>query len=491
MLNGVVGFRFIGKRVAQGSGRLFHVSLYINRDNVYYGKDQSFLICCEIDKKPSFPGHLTYPPSQQTTYRLIVATSKNVFYIPWMTTHFVHNPNIPSHWSGAFTLSEIGIPRFWPEVYYQIYLTGRQVETKRSVVRAIDALYRYCEQTESSDLDNALATSDIDKIDDILSGYLSKINNNNALYGKDQSKYWSIAVTFVTKIIQYREANSISKTNQLSAKLKELEYKLAALQPARVSKALLPRSLKSEVIEELYTIFDPGSEINPFDRINNKYRNNLLFLMLLHLGLRIGEALSLPVDCVQSDRHPNTGQPIYWINIQDNIYKDIDSRFEEPSLKNLYSNRQLPISTKLVSLIKVYIEGYRGRANHPFLFNSQKGKPLSMSMARKAFPSAYARLTDRAQNLVFQVSGERSINPHVFRHTCAVKKLREYKKKYDHKEALDRLRRWFGWSPDSAMPMRYSSAFYEDDAVAEWHDEFNSFIDAILALEKGDHLLGK
>jgi hypothetical protein len=38
MLNGVVGFRFIGKRVAQGSGRLFHVSLYINRDNVYYGK---------------------------------------------------------------------------------------------------------------------------------------------------------------------------------------------------------------------------------------------------------------------------------------------------------------------------------------------------------------------------------------------------------------------------------------------------------------------
>ncbi len=38
MLNGVVGFRFIGKRVAQGSGRLFHVSLDINRDNVYYGK---------------------------------------------------------------------------------------------------------------------------------------------------------------------------------------------------------------------------------------------------------------------------------------------------------------------------------------------------------------------------------------------------------------------------------------------------------------------
>jgi|GEM_PF-1207443 len=38
MLNGVVGFRFIGKRVAQGSGRLFHVSLYINRDNVYYSK---------------------------------------------------------------------------------------------------------------------------------------------------------------------------------------------------------------------------------------------------------------------------------------------------------------------------------------------------------------------------------------------------------------------------------------------------------------------
>jgi hypothetical protein len=38
MLNGVVGFRFIGKRVAQGSGRLLRASVYINRDNVYYGK---------------------------------------------------------------------------------------------------------------------------------------------------------------------------------------------------------------------------------------------------------------------------------------------------------------------------------------------------------------------------------------------------------------------------------------------------------------------
>lgn len=38
MLNGVVGFCFIGKRVAQGSGRLLRASVYINSDNVYYGK---------------------------------------------------------------------------------------------------------------------------------------------------------------------------------------------------------------------------------------------------------------------------------------------------------------------------------------------------------------------------------------------------------------------------------------------------------------------
>jgi integrase len=71
-------------------------------------------------------------------------------------------------------------------------------------------------------------------------------------------------------------------------------------------------------------------------------------------------------------------------------------------------------------------------------------------------------------------TGMISVSPHDLRHTAAVirlKQLKSLEKSLD--DVLSLMRRYFGWSPDSLMPMHYAKAAFEERLDTVWRDEFD------------------
>lgn len=72
------------------------------------------------------------------------------------------------------------------------------------------------------------------------------------------------------------------------------------------------QSLRAVVVHDLYSIFRPGSNRNPFRELEQQVRNQLIFIMLLHLGLRRSELRILPVDAIKDERDLKTGALRCW-----------------------------------------------------------------------------------------------------------------------------------------------------------------------------------
>ncbi|HKQ83197.1 MAG TPA: hypothetical protein VJS42_13475, partial [Steroidobacteraceae bacterium] len=105
------------------------------------------------------------------------------------------------------------------------------------------------------------------------------------------------------------------------------------------------RSLPASTVEALYLLLDPDSRHNPFTRESTRWRIFVAFVLMLHQGLRRGEALLLPADAVKSAYDRGQHRMRYWLNVGQNKYEDseVDPRYSKPSIKNAHSLRQLPV----------------------------------------------------------------------------------------------------------------------------------------------------
>jgi len=45
--------------------------------------------------------------------------------------------------------------------------------------------------------------------------------------------------------------------------------------------------------------------------------------------------------------------------------------------------------------------------------------------------------------------------------------------------AMDKLRVFFGWSPQSEMPRLYARAYFETKLSEVWNENFDAFVDAL------------
>jgi hypothetical protein len=83
-----------------------------------------------------------------------------------------------------------------------------------------------------------------------------------------------------------------------------------------------------------------------------------------------------------------------------------------------------------------------------------------------------------------QIRGKASVTPHDLRHTCAVRRLGGFLDRGDSRAiAEEKLRVFFGWGPESLMPLLYANAYYETDADTVWQDKYDSYVGAIRQLE--------
>jgi len=315
------------------------------------------------------------------------------------------------------------------------------------------------------DLDELFIRGQANQIYVVLRSYLAKLQNDTALNETDQSERWQMVVKFSSETLDeilHRGFNQSYRTdlNRAKADLRRIEDLYSYLRAPKNLFSKKARSIPSPVLDDLFEVISPNSLRNPFRGSKLKWRNFLIVSMLLYQGLRAGELLSLPANCVKHSYDPVAAKDVFWLNVKPSNL--LDSRTSRPKIKNAYSVRQIPIDPILARQIQNFNQSFRGKSPHGFLFSSNQSKPLAKSSLGVILDSMSSSLSKRSKDILFSNNEKLKITPHNFRHTCAVMRIKEFlSREIEMGTAEELMRIFFGWSKTSQMPAYYSKAFYE------------------------------
>jgi integrase len=238
------------------------------------------------------------------------------------------------------------------------------------------------------------------------------------------------------------------------------------------------------VVEALYELLDPEARRNPFQNEASRWRAYVIFILLLHQGLRRGELLSLSQDAIRSAFDAKVQRDRNWLTIRGNPYQ-VDPRYSKPGIKTADSIRQVPVGGHTVQLVDEYVANYRGRPEHSFLINSQKNQPLSTEGITKLFQKITCSLPSNVLKVLKDERGDQSISAHDLRHTCAVLRLNQLLAAgVTMEEAMQQMRSFFGWARSSDMPLRYARTVFEDRLASVWRTEFDERVEVLRNLAR-------
>lgn len=392
-------------------------------------------------------------------------------------------------WTAPHVLVDAhGLPRYWATIWCCLFLSGLAESTAYKKLNHLDDFYLFTVGQNGIDLDDVLNRMDISALGSTLESYFVSLRNRPILnQGLDQR--WQTVLKFARDIVGWKVKDE--SQNEVLAKFEVRINQLDSLyKQFRIQKSRTPvvlRSLPADVISALYEVLDPDSAINPFKRITVKWSAFTTTLLMLNAGLRRGEVLLLHVDAVKTGFDKKKGQQRYWINIEDKAESlTKDTRFNRPGIKTKDSIRQIPISEITADLIQTYVENYRGKPNHPYLFNAQSNTPLSHESLTAYFLKITQSLPATALKVLKDRTGKTSITPHDLRHTCAVIRLNQLLLQGDEMdEALQKMRSFFGWSRTSTMPQRYAKAVFEDRLASVWSNMFDIRVEMLRAIPRG------
>jgi integrase len=385
---------------------------------------------------------------------------------------------------------DYGLPRFWATAWEALHSGGLSDSTLSAKLLAVDRFYRSVqEQTGRDCLDHLLADGDFNCLEACLEGFLVPLNNAAAMSGGDRSADWSSALGFVCDILERRSrCPAVTEVADLmEARLLRLDRQMKSLRVDRKAKPKAPRALPASVVEDLYQVADPASARNPFRSEGQRWRNFALFVLYLHQGLRRGEALVLPVDAVKEDFDPKLGRNRLWLDVTENPYEDQDPRYTAPGIKTDLSHRQIPVTKGVADIVQHYVDNYRGRQDHTFLFPSNRKRPLAVCSVNLMFDNLSAALSEAARRDLRNRLHAVKVTSHDCRHSCAVVRLTEFvAEEKDMEVALQDMRVFFGWSKSSEMPRHYARAFFEDRLITVWQAKYDDRVEMLRALRAID-----
>jgi integrase len=381
--------------------------------------------------------------------------------------------------AGPLLIDPLCLPRYCATIWSEAILAGLAPNTRIRHLYAVDRLYRTVELLGNDNLDRMLMTADFDAIEAVLLSFHTRVRNEAAAKGVSGELVWTSATRFVTDVLSYLSPSAEARVTDLNTRLLRIRRLYGQLSPSPSRPPLPIRALPSLVVGELCEIFDPRHERNPFRSERERWRNYLIFVLLLHTGLRRSELAMLPVDAISSSFDAKASKDRYWINVGRSPYANEDPRRDRPSLKTRYSARQLPVSEELAVISDLVCAYKRGRSAHPFMFGSQKGRPLNLRSFQRIMEVATDGLSASAAKAL-RDRGTHSVTTHSLRHTCAVYRLSKYVDNGDNLDiACEKLRAFFGWSPSSPMPRHYGRAYFEAAAAEDWNDNYDSLVNSL------------
>ena len=153
--------------------------------------------------------------------------------------------------------------------------------------------------------------------------------------------------------------------------------------------------------KELLRIVHPDASDNPFN-MPVRQRNHLIVQILLETGIRRGALCKLRVEDVQTK-----GDADAFIEVVRRPDDRWDPRQNEPAVKT--RGRRIPISNELKGLVLGYLQRFRGRVKHPYLFTDPStGEPIGSLVLNKIT----AQIQKRCQAME-----EAKLTPHALRRT--------------------------------------------------------------------------
>ncbi|MCW8884052.1 MAG: site-specific integrase [Motiliproteus sp.] len=258
----------------------------------------------------------------------------------------------------------------------------------------------------------------------------------------------------------YDQLGDDSSKEEAAAELKRrMKRKIKAVKPAwKRTKIEDFKGLTEEQRTLLYDKLAPDHPENPFRSEAVRYRNYIMILLGLELGLRISEMLLIKLGDINYDRctidvvRPPSG---------------LDQRKPAPSLKT--HERRLPASPLLLSFIQTYQREYRSLTQarkHPFLLvahGRNKGAAFGLDGAADVF--------DTLSNTFPELS---DLTAHVLRHDSVYTLLSQMTTELKGLSVEDRTQQVqkiltyaFGWKSTSDMPELYGAKF--------WHEQASEF----------------
>lgn len=403
-----------------------------------------------------------------------------------MTCIKLRDTSIPASTKGWLLVDNFGLPRFWATLWADVLKANLAQTTRSSHLYAIDRFYQSTDLKFGTDsLDRMLSDLDMPLIESALSTFLATLRNDGSLRGINNNQAWASATTFVSDIVSHLSTTSDIDYGKVHSRLLRLDRLYSQVSPARAKPSSAIRSLPAIVVDDLYELFSPDSARNPFRNSVLKWRNFLIFLLMLHLGLRRSEIAILPADAIKSDYDIKEGREKFWLNIVENPYDNEDTRYNAPHLKTASSRRQLPLSNEIVAVSEIVLGARRRYLPHAYLFGSQKQKALSLRSIHRIFEVVNEHLsTDTKAALANQ--GKTHVTAHDLRHTCAVYRLSRYVSFGDELDiASEKLRVFFGWAPSSPMPRHYARAYFESTSADVWDETYDCLITNLRSLGRG------
>lgn len=240
-----------------------------------------------------------------------------------------------------------------------------------------------------------------------------------------------------------RHGVNVSLKSSLASSIQQMVDAIDARLPSDGHYLIEPREgLAPEVVDRILKVVDPQSARNPWHDEHCRYRNELIILWLLYLGLRKGELLNIRISDINFRQST--------VTVARRADDISDPRRNQPKVKT--RGREIPLSSMLLDKTNAYImnqrSGIRGARKHDFLFVSDAaGQPMSVPSLSKLFNVLRSKCPDLPGNIF----------PHIFRHTWNDRFSEEMDAKRVGAETEKKTRSYLmGWSETSGTAATYT-----------------------------------
>jgi integrase len=288
----------------------------------------------------------------------------------------------------VLTVGADGMPVWWPNLYCTIALrpTCISLSTMQGRMSAICLFLNWCAQRDIPIVER-IQSFDLLSMEETgaLRKELRRFWRNSAARGDGPptsrvvcNAHWRARLWAVNDYITWQASHVISRMSARDERLPEARKRLAELPNRLIGDIRTHRNTSKEGLDDetdaaFLRAISPGDPTNPFYN-RNQDRNHGIWRLYHDGGVRLSEAILLKCE----DLHLNGPEP--YVQVERRPDDLADPRAQEPHTKTQpYPVSLTPETAKILSdYMTLHRPGYPGAKKSPYVFFSQKGKPLSI-----------------------------------------------------------------------------------------------------------------